>query len=94
MSDNTTPFEQVVDSRLNAFAVNVHGEGGIRDNLQEAKKIASRGILSAHQSDLVEAKRQVLKELREAMVVQQNNPWGIKLIDKTLKELESNNGNI
>ena len=33
------------------------------------------------------AKVELLEELREAMVVQQNNPWGIKLINTELSKL-------
>lgn len=35
------------------------------------------------------AKVELLEELREAMVVQQNNPWGIKLINTELSKLRS-----
>lgn len=44
-------------------------------------------MIVKHEDAIQAAKVSLLEELREAMVVQQNNPWGIKLINTELSKL-------
>ena len=52
--------------------------------------IMDADILDKYVANAIQAaKVSLLEELREAMVVQQNNPWGIKLINTELSKLRS-----
>lgn len=56
-----------------------------KTSITRTRLYTEQGVQEAIQA----AKVELLEELREAMVVQQNNPWGIKLINTELSKLRS-----